>query len=133
MVSDITAAQLFPYRPLDDTCQASSRYSLPTSKEEKIEDIEAEMRAYGMSEFNRVATLNEADFDRYTPEVRRERETERRMRWFQSQRAMRIQPAEHSMMRTVSPFRAAEQELSSKRKQINERVEGWRDDFALGN
>jgi hypothetical protein len=68
----------FPHRLLDDTCQASSKYSLPTSKEEKIEDIEAETRAYGMSGLNKCATLDEENFDQDTPQVWRERETQRR-------------------------------------------------------
>lgn len=78
MSSDITTTPPFPHRLLEDTCQASPTYSLRTSKEEKIKDIEAETRAYGMSGVNKCATLDEEDFDRYTPQVRKERETHRR-------------------------------------------------------
>lgn len=114
--------------------EAPARYKFRTSKEEKVEDIEAEMRAYGMSDTGKPMVIEDEGFDRYTPELRRARETERRLRWFQSQRATRTAPPrdcrEHISM-TEPPFSPVESDMSSRRQLINDSVENWQDEFVL--
>lgn len=134
MSSDTTVIPPSPFHSMGGAFQDQPKYGRRTSKEENIEDIEAEMRAYGMSDLGKCATLHEEDFDRYTPEVRRVRETERRMRWFQSQRAVRNPPPRDSreyILRTASPSRPVSANLSPRRQAINDSVEDWKDDFAL--
>lgn len=132
MSSDTTVVAPSTRRPTDGT---SPRYDRRTSKEEKIEDIEAEMRAYGMTDLSKPTTLDEEDFDRYAPEAQRAGDREKRIRWFQSQRAVRHPTPRHSgeymLRRTVTSSRPVSQTLSVGRQQINESVEEWKDDFTL--
>jgi hypothetical protein len=131
MSSDTTIAPPGLHGLQGHTYKVSSKTSLRMSREESIQDIEAEMCAYGMSNFNSCATLDEENLDRYTPEARRERDNKRRMRWLQSQRAMRSPPPQESVLRTASHFKSVDQSLSPRQKDISNRVQGSRDDFVL--
>lgn len=129
MSSDTTVVALSPICP---TSGPFPKHEGRMGKDEKVEDIETEMRAYGMSDLSNPTTLDEEDFDRYTPEIRRVRETERRMRWFQSQRAVRHPPLRDSreyMLRTAATSRHFSQNPSTRRQQINDSIEEWKDDF----
>ncbi|TLD18271.1 Aldehyde dehydrogenase [Venturia nashicola] len=129
--SDTTVVALSPITP---NSGSFSKHEKRSSEHEKLEDIETEMRAYGMPGLGKTTTSDEADFNRYTPEVCRVREAERRMRWFQSQRAVRHTHERDSneyISRTTTPSRQVSQNLSMRRQRVDERVEEWENDFTL--
>ncbi|QDS72485.1 hypothetical protein FKW77_009989 [Venturia effusa] len=131
MSSDSTVVASSPVHPKEGEISGFDRW---TSKEEKVEDIEAEMRAYGMSNISTHTTLDEDYFNRYSTEIRRSRETERRVHWFESQRAERHPRARDSrehMLRSTSLSQPVSLDLSPVRQRIDENGEECTDEFTL--
>ncbi|RDI80370.1 Aldehyde dehydrogenase [Venturia inaequalis] len=127
--SDTTVVTLSPMYP---TSGPFSKHDSQVGKEEKIEDIEAEMRAYGMSDLIKPTILDEGEFDHYPPEVRRAKETERKMRWFRSPRTAPhafLRDSKEYMLRTGTPPRPHSQILSDRSQRISGSVEEWRNGF----
>ncbi|KAE9990370.1 hypothetical protein EG327_001508 [Venturia inaequalis] len=128
-LAHLTVVTLSPMYP---TSGPFSKHDSQVGKEEKIEDIEAEMRAYGMSDLIKPTILDEGEFDHYPPEVRRAKETERKMRWFRSPRTAPhafLRDSKEYMLRTGTPPRPHSQILSDRSQRISGSVEEWRNGF----
>ncbi|KAE9980786.1 hypothetical protein EG328_012034 [Venturia inaequalis] len=129
VLAHLTVVTLSPMYP---TSGPFSKHDSQVGKEEKIEDIEAEMRAYGMSDLIKPTILDEGEFDHYPPEVRRAKETERKMRWFRSPRTAPhafLRDSKEYMLRTGTPPRPHSQILSDRSQRISGSVEEWRNGF----
>jgi hypothetical protein len=88
--SDTTMVPASPYRPLDNEENAFSRQSVLTDKAESVRDIEAEMRSYGMSCPNDHGQEERLELNlSVSPSGGRERDSKKRVQWFESQRASR--------------------------------------------
>lgn len=88
--SDTTMVPASPYRLLDNAGNAFSRQSVVKDKAESIRDIEAEMRSYGMSVPNHCEAGGREELGLPgTTSVGHERDSEKRVQWFESQRASR--------------------------------------------